>query len=353
MAHDPLCPDLYSVLGTWSGGSVLIANEGEGSSVVTVAGRVEVLHAGETYRVNCRFCNDTRHRLYVNHLWYEHPWLAHCWNETECLKNPDNRRIFEGELLFKLAGSPVRIKNPGPPESDDPSVSVPAPGFVRELSRVERSHRAVEYLRARGFDPGYLSDVFAVGVCDGSQRYPAMSGRIYIPVFDSDRMVGWQGRFPYDPPRNPLTGKPDWKALGATKYYNRPGFRKSKYLYGPDCDWGLPYVVLVEGVTDVWRIGPAARAYLGIEMSQQQRALVANRWGRPGHVVVCMGDGEAHSNNERQATLLQDTLARLGARVVRVTLPPGQDPGGLTYADNWAHIERATAAVGCPIRRPY
>lgn len=354
MDFEPLCPDLYAVLERWSGAPIVLAHPGEEAVIVKGAGgRAEVLHTGETYRVCCRFCGDTRNRLYVNHRWYEHKFLAHCWNETECLKNPDTRRIFESELSFQLHGQKPAVHKGAPPELDDPNVSVETPGFVRPLSQVEPTHRAVEYVRNRGFDPRYLSDVFSVGLCDGSQRYPAMSGRIYLPVFDGARMAGWQGRVPFDAPPHPETGKPDWKALGVTKYYNRSGFKKSRYLYGPYRDPGLPFVVLVEGPTDVWKIGPAARAYMGVELSPYQRAAVANRWGKPGGVVVCMGDGGAQENNEHQAMLLEHELSPLGCRVVKVTLPGKCDPGGLTYDRNWWYIENATAAAGCPVRRPY
>ncbi len=350
---EPLCPELYAVLERWSGAPPLVANTGEGfSGYTTTGGRTEVLHSGEMYRVCCPYCGDTRHRLYVSHRWYEHKFLAHCFNETECLKNPDTRRFFEGELLTRMARGGPEVRAGAIPELDDPTVSVDPPEFVRPLSRVEPTHRVVEYLRARGFDPAYLSAVFAVGVCDSSRRYPAMTGRIYIPVFDGTRMAGWQGRVPLEAPPHPVTGKPDWKAIGVTKYYNRSGFRKSRYLYGPYRDPGLPFVVLVEGVTDAWRVGPAARAYMGVEMSLHQRSIVSNKWGKPGGVVVCMGDGAAQANNEHQAMLLEAELAHLDGRVVKVTLPDKVDPGSLSYDQNWDHIEAATAAAYCPVVRP-
>lgn len=354
MDFEPICPELYSVLENWSGGPVLVASPGEMTSVArSKGGRTEVIHTGETYRVNCRYCGDTRHRLYVNHRWYEYRNLAHCFNETECLKNPDTRRIFDGELANRLHNRNPGMKLDKAVTMEDPSVPVEPPEFVRPLSQVEPQHRAVEYVRARGFDPAYLTDVFKVGMCDGSRHYPAMSGRIYVPLYDGERLAGWQGRVPFDAPPNPQTGKPDWKALGVTKYYNRPNFKKSRYLYGPYRDLGLPFVILVEGVTDVWRIGPAARAYMGVELSGYQRALVNKRWGKPGGVVVCMGDGGAQENNEHQAGMLETEMANVGARVVKVTLPGKADPGSLTYDHNWWHIETATAAARCPIRRPF
>lgn len=348
-----LCQELYDVLHRW-GGEVLVAAPGENASIVEVNGKKHVHHSGETYRVCCRFCNDTRHRLYVNHTWYENRGLAHCFNETECLRDYDTRRLFEQEILNQLAGRTPRKPDYVDPEAEDPIVSADPPGHVVRLAEAPHTHPAYQYAVGRGFDPDYLTRTFDVGVCLQPSGSQVMRDRLYIPVFDGTRMAGWQGRYPGDPPPDPATGKPNWKQLGLTKYYNRPGFRKSRYLYGP-APWAeltLPFVVLVEGVTDAWRVGPAARAYCGIELSVHQRLRVVQRWGRTGQVVVCMGDGSAHEKNEHQAMLLTHETAHLGGLVVKVNLPAGVDPGSLSYEENWDRIEHATAAAGCPVRRP-
>lgn len=119
MSNDPLyvrpsssvlCPELYDRLTTTFGGGVLIANQGMActtqTSRITGGGTyTSLLYAGEYYRVNCPFCSDTRHRLWINHM-YGQPdangwpmtFLAHCYNE-HCLENQANRQIIENAVL--------------------------------------------------------------------------------------------------------------------------------------------------------------------------------------------------------------------------------------------------------------
>ncbi|MEJ7639725.1 MAG: hypothetical protein WKF75_17570, partial [Singulisphaera sp.] len=100
-------PELYEALQRVFG-TVAIAKDREDfklSPTVTpsyrngkITFKQEVLDYGETYRVDCPFCNDRRQRLWINHLWAEEDeetgrdnlHLATCFNE-ECLKDHDNR----------------------------------------------------------------------------------------------------------------------------------------------------------------------------------------------------------------------------------------------------------------------
>ncbi len=56
--------------------------------------------------------------------------------------------------------------------------------------------------------------------------------------------VGWQARY---------VGEPRYRDM--PKYYTCPGMPKSQLLYNFDSTMTKPFVVLVEGITDVWRIG--------------------------------------------------------------------------------------------------
>src|ERR1035438_3249329 len=115
---NPLCPSLYKRLEERFG-SVIIANEGEGMVTArssarmmesrtvqggalsqrgaTTRGRVEVLHRGESYRVCCPKCGDTRHRLWINHRMVEFPGLTICFN-AGCYRSREARE----QLVFYL-----------------------------------------------------------------------------------------------------------------------------------------------------------------------------------------------------------------------------------------------------------
>ena len=105
----PLNPFLHERL-TSVFESVQIRNEGEsmrGRYVPDVKGRRFIVDVpGEYYVVSCPFCNDTRNRLWVNHV-YGVPdqcgdsrfWAAHCFNE-DCLSEPAYRK----DLITRVYG---------------------------------------------------------------------------------------------------------------------------------------------------------------------------------------------------------------------------------------------------------
>lgn len=341
-----LCPELFSLLKRQAkDGVVLLSSEGIPSSIRFQQGvGLVVDESGETYRINCPYCNDQRHRLYVNHRWTEYPHLIHCFNE-QCMKDFVLRRNFYDRVMFDIPMDsrvlPVCDVPPPPPE--DPNASVPLPGLVRRLDQLDPQDRCIRYLRDdRKFDIQELSRVYQVGACLQSTTYPAMSGRIFIPMFEGTRLRGWQGRYPEDL---------NWKESHLTKYYNLPRLRKSRFLYGGEAGGNHPFVILVEGVTDVWRIGSAARAYLGRELSSTQRRLVIEQWGHG--TIVLMGDPDAVAENAHQAMLLEAEVTSLGGRVVNLELWDGVDPGKLTRDECWDLIEAITADRYCSIRRPY
>lgn len=70
----PLRPELYRRL-AYLFKHVDIAKQGEPMvtrvhlSAVSGKPKLKILSKGEEYRVTCPYCNDTRSRLYINHMW--------------------------------------------------------------------------------------------------------------------------------------------------------------------------------------------------------------------------------------------------------------------------------------------
>src|SRR5262245_36254991 len=208
----PLRPELYRRL-TRHFGEVLISGEGE-EMVATVEPdaltnkpRLIVDHSGEYYRVPCLFCNDQRHRLWINHRWglwdpQTHGlnlWLCICYNE-DCLNTYERQlalynTVFDdtvqGNADVVLFGARPRA---GVGVADLPEV-------VHPLHRLRDDHPAREYLKSRGYDPDLLGRVLGVSYCvDGGVKYPGARGRIIIPVWQGGQFVGWQGRLIGEPP---------------------------------------------------------------------------------------------------------------------------------------------------------
>ena len=155
----------------------------------------------------------------------------------------------------------------------------------------------------------------------GAQPNP--SRRLVIPIYDADeRLAGWQARYVGDcPPEVP-------------KYLSCKGMRKSQLLYGlPEARSRSGPVVIVEGPTDVWRLGPGAVALFGKDMSLPQRQLLDQHL--PGRHVVVMLDRDAQDN----AAELQRTLLNRGRVAVLAGLPDGRDDvGDCTSQEAWQQV---------------
>jgi hypothetical protein len=197
---------------------------------------------------------------------------------------------------------------------------VDPPADVIPVDQLPPTHPAASYLTSRGYDLGELSSLWGVGYCRWS-RYKFMRRRIYVPVHQDTKLVGWQGRWP---------GELDWAAEDVPKYYTMPGLRKTQLLYNEDLARKQPLVVICEGVTDVWRVGPAGVALFGKDPSRQQLLRLASGWmGKPAVVLL---DADAKADAEELATSLRPFFRD---RLVQVTLPDGLDPGSCPREDLW------------------
>jgi DNA primase len=127
--------------------------------------------------------------------------------------------------------------------------------------------------------------------------------------------VSWQARY---------IGELDWKATKIPKYWTCPGTRKSLALYGYDDAIGMPFVVLMEGPTDVCAFGAGAVAMMGKALSPVQQRLLQDNWQK----VVLLLDGEAFVESEM---LCRELMAR--RQVVHVQLPDGIDPAAALAQD--------------------
>lgn len=327
-------------------GRVEIANQGDLLLVAGVGvyrnGRPgsTVTHPGEYYRVNCPFCNDTRQRLWINHAYGKIDpangkpitFSAICFNE-DCLSEDSNRKLLQ-EMLLGLRNRNARVIDcitasttevPGRQLRE-----MPWPGAVTQIERLDDRHPAIAYLIERGFNKHQLA-AFGVMYCTQADgQYLLAGNRIVAPVYMNGVRVGWQARH---------VGEPRYKDV--PKYYTCPGMPKSQLLYNFDRARGKPFIVLVEGITDVWRVGDHAVALLGKTLSAVQSALLKDTW--PNKPIAVMLDGEAYD----EARQIADSLAASGRNpVVAIRLPVGKDPADLDTAVIWDLVRDQTQRVG-------
>ena len=322
----PLNTQLYSLLKRRFG-EVRISNPGErfvGYYVAPRAGdhmKLEIAHPGEHYLVCCPRCNDTRFRLQFHHLWgWPDPdargdrkmQLVYCFNEN-CFDDIGKKydlfyKVYEVGAVTRKRGR-IRRGRLVPVEKR----SIDLPGPITPLQRLPRTHPAIEYLEGRFFDPDKIGRVYGVGYCATSHYYLA-GHRIIIPVLDeSGTMRGWQARFIGEPPKG-----------GVPKYFTAPNMQRRSLLYNINRAKEYCTVVVVEGPTDVWSVGPMAVAAFGKTLTQMQRVMLRRHW-RQGSCVLLFDANAQEENNEMHLKLRNSFRHGCAA----VPLPDGTDPGSL------------------------
>ena len=331
----PLNQTLYDAL-CRRFGSVAIANEGEAMVTRTIEYepgeyRLKPISSGEYLRVNCPNCRDTRKRLWINHRFgTEDPYtgrrmlyLARCYNE-DCLSKP-GAALKLYDMIFGFINANQRrrmVIKPGRVD-EAPAGPKPPPGDLVFISQLPPDHPAVRYLvHERRFSPEEL-DHYGVALCTRADpRYQLAQGRMAVPFFKHGELMGWQARFIGTPPDRTVP-----------KYYSCPGMKVSQLLYNLDNARDKPFVVIVEGITDVWRVGDHAVGLLGKTMSRYQRKFLSSHWASKPIVVLLDADAQ------EQVRGIVNDLARMGNNpIIPVTLPNGHDPADLDRETLWHMI---------------
>lgn len=330
-----LNPWLYDAL-TRVFGHVLIANQGESFmaspaptfnmrrfGMATQRHRLAIRQHGESYRVNCPYCGDTRFRLYFPYRWGEFDhytrrrnlFLAYCYNE-QC-HSDKCWELFQ--MVQAVAGLAPKAPVPAVVTEATPPRPISLPADDTPLDKLPLSHPAVVYVRERRFDPQKLSRMWGIGYSKNAVKGSA-HGRLLIPVHDridgETKLIGWQARaiVPNDSP----------------KYLTAKGMKKSQALYGLPQIKDTGPIVITEGVTDVWRLGSNCVALFGKTASEAQLKLILKNFR--GRELVVMLDSDAAAEAKELVTRLADArqqsiLRPDSALVTMANLPAGKDPG--------------------------
>jgi hypothetical protein len=167
-----------------------------------------------------------------------------------------------------------------------------------------------QYLISRGYNPSLIVEKYKLMACHTSGKYRF---RIIIPIIMKGQTVSFVGR--------DITGKAE-----------------KKYLYCPNTESIIPRrqtlynidnlktktAVIVEGPTDVWRIGDGAIATLGTSVSDGQVELLISKGLQK---VFVLFDREASQGNNSPAEKLAKTLSGLIREVEVLELIDEGDPG--------------------------
>lgn len=184
--------------------------------------------------------------------------------------------------------------------------------FPAGAGKMEEMHR--RYLRRRGFDPHELEKTWGLlgtgptSFLDGvDYRF-----RVIAPIQWKGEVVSFQGR--------DITGRSKVKYRACSK--QRELIHHKHILYGKQDAWE-DVGICVEGITDVWRLGPLSFATFGINYSTSQVIVMAEYFKR----IVVLFDSDPQAMKQREKLVAELRMAGVDAR-------PGpklsSDPGDLS-----------------------
>jgi DNA primase len=166
----------------------------------------------------------------------------------------------------------------------------------------------LNYLKKRNFDPDIIIPKYGLLACGNIGNWKF---RIIAPVFQDGRVVNFTAR--------DVTGE------SRSKYRHCPNDRAivpmKECLYNIDTVRGS--VLVVEGPADVWRMGDGCVSTMGIEWTQSQVWLLANRDVKRAFVLF-----DAEDQAQKQAEKLAVSLSIFIPEVNVLGIPKG-DPGDL------------------------
>jgi len=381
------------------GGKVLIKDQGanlQGSYVMDYAQtpprkKLNIVAWGETYRVCCPYCSDTRHRLYINHRWNERDpetksmnrGLIHCFNEN-CEKLPD----FYDDLVSRLdvLQNMLGKRNAAPIITNINQVPKPInwPGEMIKLSQLSDLHPAKVYLKKENFNPDHLESNFNVQWCQDSNLVQARH-RLVVPVYHNKELMGWQARYvdmngdgncsdlylcqnrlcQYQwrfssegkPKACPSCAYSEVPPQPVVKWYTSPGAHFASLLLNYDNARAWPFVVVMEGPKDVWRLGtPKRQAEPGPGvcvfkhiLSQPQLVRLLPWQKSNGPIFLCFDD-DVFEKTITQANALRPHFP---GGVIPVRLPTGKDPGDMNHKELWNSIRAAATEYKCGLFEEY
>jgi len=179
---------------------------------------------------------------------------------------------------------------------------------------LQANHR--HYLEKRGFDPDYLESTWGLL---GTGVYSKLDNidykhRIIIPFYWEGKQVSFDSR--------DITGKDPGRYKACPK--DRELIEHKHILYGKQTEW-KDSIILVEGCTDVWRLGVKSASVSGIKFTPKQVRVIAQIFKR---VAVCFDDDP---QAKIQANKMIAELKFRGVDAFRVDIEG--DPGSMKQED--------------------
>jgi hypothetical protein len=231
--------------------------------------RIQTMESGHHHttegwiQINCPFCGSGTEGW---HLGYAlESGVLHCWRcgkhsirewLSQILPAGQRGQVFSVLKKYQESAFPLPLQKKKTQTARKRDIKPPA-----GLLELTQAHR--RYLESRHFDPAIITEIWeAKGT---AYRSGAWNWRVVVPIRDQKgRIVAYTGRA--------LSGeiKPRWR-ISPDDYI---GTDPKKLLYGIEKADPKKGVLIVEGPSDVWRMGPGAVGLLGIDWKVEQACIL-------------------------------------------------------------------------------
>lgn len=256
-------------------------------------------------QIDCPFCDNSKGPHMGWHLkkHYFNCWSCG-WSSTPKVLMALCDVDYPGakKILQRYKGKEKDLYLPGDDDNDRPD-KCHVPG-KKDLLNMHKN-----YLEDRGYDPESLQDIWDIRGTNFAGQYKY---RVIAPIYYRGRIVSYQGR--------DVTGKQllRWKAC--PKDFEI--LEHQRLLYGYD-DCSIDRAILVEGITDVWKMGVGTICGFGMGLTKPQKRLLK----RFSQLFIIF-------DSEKQAQKLGNDLAKYlssttNMEVYNVDIGMNKDPGDL------------------------
>jgi len=256
----------------------------------------------------CPLCND-----HSNHGGFN-PKTGHygCWRcgshwIIKVISKLTNKTFNQSKKIYAKYSTKEHIYV----NKDDENVNI----YVNEIKYPSGAQsltkRAKNYLKNRNFDPEYLTREWGLMSTGNTGEYKFC---ILAPIYLHGRLISYQCR--------DITGKA--KTSYRPCHVDQSVYNFEYSLYGIDKALNIgKKCVVVEGITDVWRLGPGSVCTFGIQFTLQQVQLLKKSFEE----IYILYDAEEIA--QAQADRLFNLLKGYNKKVEVFTLEAG-DPGELS-----------------------
>lgn len=280
---------------------------------------IEYASSGKHFRqgwtnIQCPFCGgSTGYHLGINTSnGYANCYKCGGYNMFKVISTILKTSTYETKQILKKYSGGSRIISSKKETRNIPSELV-FPSDIKPITQAAR-----DYLIDRNFNPDQIASTWGIL---STPHWGFYRNRILAPIYQHDKLVSFQTR--------DITGTQPQKYLAC--FQNDELIPHQQCVYGFDLALGRKTCIVVEGITDVWRLGPGAIGTFGIGFTRHQARLIADNFER----VHILYDSEIQAQEKAEELgFLISSGFKNPVEVINLSFTAeGKDPGDLSQDD--------------------